>query len=300
MNNIIKIIIYGHKGWIGSLFYDFLKDKSNFKIYLGYSRLENYEETLNEINTIKPDTVISFTGRTHGEYNNVKINNIDYLEMPGKLYENMRDNFIGVINLAQICEKLNIQYVYLGTGCIYTYSNDKKIFNEDDKPNFFGSSYSIIKGYTDREIRKYKTSLNLRIRMPISYQNNERNFINKIANYKNICSIQNSMTVLEDMFPIIESMIVNKVYGTFNMTNPGTIEHNEILELYKKYINPDIQWTNITFEEQKKLLKSDRSNNELDITKLLSYCNENNIQLKNIKETLNDLFETIGKGVIVY
>jgi hypothetical protein len=129
--------------------------------------------------------------------------------------------------------------------------------------------------------------------MPISYQINERNFINKIANYKYICSIPNSMTVLEDMFPIIEKMIINKTYGTFNMTNPGTIEHNEILELYKRYFNSNIEWNNITYEEQRKILKSERSNNELDTTKITNYCNQNNIKLKNIKDSVSDLFESI-------
>ena len=40
--------------------------------------------------------------------------------------------------LAMICNKENIHFTYLGTGCIFDY-DDKHIsgFKEDDVPNFF-------------------------------------------------------------------------------------------------------------------------------------------------------------------
>jgi len=287
-----KILLYGGNGWIGRMFNNYLKSNTSYEVVLGQSRIDNFYDTLKEIYDVQPHCVISFTGRTHGTYKNVKMNSIDYLEMPEKLNENMRDNFIGPINLARICNEFNIQNIYIGTGCIYTYTDDIMMFDENQPPNFFGSSYSIIKGYTDKEIRNYKTSLNLRIRMPISYENNERNFINKITSYENICSIQNSMTVLEDMFPIITRMILLNTTGTFNMTNPGTIENNEILEMYKKNVNPLYTWKNMTIEEQRKLLKSERSNNMLDTSKLVSFCNNNNIELKNINKSLEKLFLT--------
>lgn len=288
----MKVLIYGYKGWIGGMFYNYLKNKTDFDLFLGEKRLENYDDVLNEIIDINPDSIISFTGRTHGTYDGKLYGSIDYLEMPEKLVENMRDNFIGPINLAKICEKLDKHHIYLGTGCIYTYTDDIKIFHDDMKPNFFGSSYSIVKGYTDQEIRRYKNTLNLRIRMPISYENNSRNFIDKIVSYNNICSMQNSMTVLEDMFPIITKMIMLKTTGSFNMTNPDTIEHNEILEMYKLYIDKSHKWNSISYEEQKLLLKSERSNNMLDSSKLLKFCDANNIKLENIKKSVLCIFES--------
>jgi 3,5-epimerase/4-reductase len=86
--------------------------------------------------------------------------------------------------LAQFCEREGIHFVYLGTGCIYTYTNEKKIFTEEDKPNFFGSGYSTVKGYTDQILRDFTQTLQLRIRMPISEQKSHRNLIDKIANLK--------------------------------------------------------------------------------------------------------------------
>lgn len=53
-----------------------------------------------------------------------------------------------------------------------------------------------------------------------------------------------------------------------NFTNPGAISHNEILELYKKYIDPDLTWQNFTVEEQAKVIKAPRSNNLLDTSRV--------------------------------
>ena len=53
-----------------------------------------------------------------------------------------------------------------------------------------------------------------------------------------------------------------------NYTNPGAISHNEILELYKQYIDPEFKWTNFTVEEQAKVIVAPRSNNLLDTTRV--------------------------------
>lgn len=49
-----------------------------------------------------------------------------------------------------------------------------------------------------------------------------------------------------------------------NYTNPGAISHNEIMELYKQYIDPEFTWANFNIEEQAKVIKAPRSNNLLD------------------------------------
>ena len=72
-------------------------------------------------------------------------------------------------------------------------------------------------------------TLNLRIRMPITACQSERNFIVKILNYEKICDCPNSMTVLPELIPVMVELAEKKVTGTINFTNPGLISHNEIL-----------------------------------------------------------------------
>jgi hypothetical protein len=81
-------------------------------------------------------------------------------------------------------------------------------------------------------------------------------------------NIPNSMTVLTELLPISLIMAERKLTGIFNFCNPGAISHNEVLDLYKKYIDPSFTYTNFTVEEQAAILKAGRSNNTLDHTKL--------------------------------
>jgi dTDP-4-dehydrorhamnose reductase len=279
----MKVLVYGSKGWIGQQFIT----NTRHEIIEGKSRAENYSDVFEEITKVAPDCVISFLGRTYGTApDRTLIPSIDYLELPGKLYENMRDNFYAPFNLATACEILNIHFIYLGTGCIYTYTSDKKLFTEEDTPNFFGSGYSTVKGYTDQILRHFKHTLQLRIRMPVSKLVSGRNLIDKLVGYANICSIPNSMTVLDDMWQIIDKMIEVKEKGMYNLTNPGTAEHNWILEEYKKLFNPNHMWNLISYEEQMKHIKSERSNNEMDTTKLEHFCTKYKIELLHIQESI--------------
>lgn len=282
----MKWLIYGSKGWIGGMVINYIKN--NFPeevIYDGTSRVDNENEVEEELKSIKPNRVLSFIGRTHGP----GYSTIDYLEQKGKLVENIRDNLYSPVVLSLLCKKYDIHFTYMGTGCIFTYSEEKDIFDEEDKPNFFGSSYSIVKGFTDRLMHFFNDSvLNVRIRMPIVGHHHPRNFITKIVNYEKICSIENSMTVLDDLIPILIDMIMNKVTGTINLTNPGVISHNEILEMYKKYVDPKKKWVNFSIDDQSKILLSARSNNELDVTKLQDMYPYPYVL--NIKESIERLF----------
>jgi 3,5-epimerase/4-reductase len=177
----------------------------------------------------------------------------------------------------------------MGTGCIF--NGYEQEYTENNEPNFFGSSYSIVKGFTDKIMKKFDNTLNVRIRMPITDDiTSNRNFINKIINYKKICSMNNSMTVLPDLLPLMIDMIMKKEIGTINLTNPGYISHNEILELYKENINPDFKWENMTIEEQNKILLSERSNNILNTEKLQKLYPA----VKDIKTSIKDLFLNIN------
>lgn len=287
----MKILVYGSKGWIGNQFIEILKSK-NVDFYTGESRLDNNETLIKEIDEIKPSHIITFTGRTHGEIDGKKYTTIDYLEQEGKLLENVRDNLYSPILLAELCKQRKIHYSYLGTGCIFKYDENISSFNEDSLPNFFGSSYSIVKGFTDRLLHLYNDSvLNLRIRMPITGSRNPRNFITKITTYEKVCSVPNSMTVLPELLPLVLDMMEKNVTGTINLTNPGLISHNEILEMYKEIVDPDFTWTNFSQEEQRKILAADRSNNLLDTTKLETLYP----QVKNIKTSVRECLLTYSK-----
>lgn len=273
--SIMKVMIFGAKGWIGQQFVKILNE-SNVHYIEATSRADDYESVKEEMRAVRPTHVISFIGRTHGQIDGKEYTTIDYLEQEGKLVENIRDNLMAPVVLTYTCCELGIHYTYLGTGCIFKFDDEHPFgkeengFDEEAKPNFFGSSYSIVKGFTDKLLHMMEepSTLNLRIRMPITNEENKRNFITKIATYEKVCSIPNSMTVLPEMLPIVLDMMRQGEVGTINLTNPGLISHNEILEMYKEFVDPNFTWKNFSAEEQRSILAADRSNNYLDTTKL--------------------------------
>lgn len=291
----MKILIYGHKGWIGQQIIKIL-NQSNHQIMLGVERVNHKYKVEQEIIKKNPSHIFCLIGRTHGYIDDKIYPTIDYLEHKGKIKENVRDNLFSPLVLAILCQKYNIHLTYIGTGCIFKYDDrhpfekEENGFTENDTPNFFGSSYSVVKGYTDELMHLFNNVLNIRIRMPISDDWSSRNFIYKITHYQKICSISNSMTVLPELLPIMINMAEKNITGTFNMVNPGLISHNRILELYQEIIDPTFTWQNFSKEEQDIILAADRSNNYLDTTKLTKmFPNINRIEtaviniLKNIK-----------------
>ena len=285
----MKVLLYGKYGWIGEKVFSLLIEKGH-DVIIGNARAENSESLEEEIKLIQPTNIISTIGRTHGKIGDKDYTTIDYLEQPGKIKENVRDNLYSPVMIALIARKYNIHYAYLGTGCIFTYDNEHPFgeelngFTPDSKPNFFGSSYSIVKGYTDMLMKMFDNVLNVRIRMPITDEIHPRNFITKITTYKKICSIHNSMSVLPELLPIMIDMCEKGTTGTINLTNPGLISHNEILEMYKEIVDTDFTWENFDIEEQRKILESERSNNFLETSKLESLYN-----VKNIKDAVRDV-----------
>ena len=96
----MKILFFGSRGWIGKQFCEHL-NKNNVEYMETSVRADNEKDVEKEIQEHNPTHIISFIGRTHGE----NYNTIDYLEQPGKLVENIRDNLYAPIVLSILCKK---------------------------------------------------------------------------------------------------------------------------------------------------------------------------------------------------
>lgn len=256
-------LVYGARGWIGKKVVSEIEKLGDVCVE-GLSRANEISNVMAEIDKVNPDRIISVLGRTHGP----GFSTIDYLEQPGKCRENIRDNLFAPIVLARCAEERGIHFTYLGTGCIFTYDDGDQSFGEGAEPNFFGSQYSIVKGFTDQLSRLFPNMLNCRIRMPISSDESSRNFIMKITSYEKIHSVPNSMTVLDELLPLMVDMGRKKEVGTVNLTNPGVISHNEILEAYKKIVDPNFTYENFSGKELLGVIAAARSNNKLETTRL--------------------------------
>lgn len=274
----LKFLIYGRTGWIGGLLGKICA-KQGIAFEYGRGRLEQRSQVLADIQSVKPTHVLNAAGVTGRP-------NVDWCESHKP--ETIRTNVVGTLTLADICREHGILMMNFATGCIFEYDAAHPLesgvgFKEEDKPNFTGSFYSKTKAVVEELLGEYDNVCTLRVRMPISSElNNPRNFITKITRYDKVVNIPNSMTVLDELLPISIEMAKRNCRGVWNFTNPGVVSHNEILEMYKKYINNNLKWKNFTLEEQAKVIVAPRSNNEMDASKLKNEFPE----LLSIKESL--------------
>jgi dTDP-4-dehydrorhamnose reductase len=261
-----RVLIYGGKtGWIGGMMADLIKKHDDIELFLGDARLENRETLAKELDTVQPSHVLNAAGITGRP-------NIDWCETHKP--ETIRTNVIGTLNLADLCYERNVHCTVYATGCIFEYDDEHPLgsgigFTEEDVPNFAGSFYSQTKGYMEPMLKCYPNALILRVRMPVSDDLFHRNFVTKIVKYEKVVNIPNSMTILHEMLPASLAMAQAGLTGVYNFTNPGVISHNEVLDLYIKYIDPTYHYSNFTVEEQANVIVAARSNNELDTTKLM-------------------------------
>ncbi|KAN0039465.1 hypothetical protein ACTA71_007244 [Dictyostelium dimigraforme] len=265
------IIIFG-KGFISKKLIYLLESKKdttfkNIEYYVSNNRIENRESIIKEFDELKPSYVINCAGKQG-------IPNIGWCE--DNQQEAIRSNIIG-------------------TGCLYNYDGEHPKFSnvgfkEYEKSNYFGSFYSRNRYLGEQLTYPYDSNtLSFRIRLPFCDEfNNPRNIVFKLINFKKIINEPNSWTVLNDLCPIILDMTIKRYKGFYNLVNPGVITHNEVLDLYIKYIDPNFKYQNFTVEEQRKILNCDRSNNQLDCSKLESiYPNK----IPNVKISMEQLFK---------
>ena len=290
----VFLVFGGRTGWVGQKLMKLLGSDSAAQVYAAKSRLENRHDIQAELDTVKPTHVLNAAGVTGRP-------NVDWCETNRK--ETTRVNVIGTLNLIDCCAERGIHVTNFATGCIYHYTAEGRFaqgsgigFAETDEPNFDGSFYSKTKALVEKIITAtgYDNVLQLRLRMPISDDLHPRSLVTKLTKYEKVVNIPNSMTVLVDMLPVAVRLSRAGVVGIYNFTNPGAISHNEVLSMYRDFVDPSFTWENFTLDEHDKVVVAKRSNNELDCSKLKSICRDVGIQLLPIREALEQAFSQMS------
>jgi len=247
-----QTLIFG-AGWIGNQFLKHIK-----KSILSLIDITDSNLVEKELERVNPSCIINCAGKTGKP-------NIDSCEKNPE--GTLRANLAGAVLLASAAKKRDIQFVQMSSGCLYEGNNEGKGFTEESPPNFLGSVYSRSKALAESALRDLG-ALQLRIRMPISETPGPRNLITKLVGYRKVIHMANSVTVLEDFFPVAFKLIEQGNPGVFNIVNEGMEYHDELLKLYQNLVDPQFQFEVIPLEILKEKLVAGRSNCILSTEKI--------------------------------
>ncbi|MFO0662145.1 MAG: sugar nucleotide-binding protein [Polyangiaceae bacterium] len=192
------------------------------------------------IQSYSPTAVVNAAGKTGKP-------NVDWCE--SHPVETYRANVVGALTVAEVCANAGVYLVHLGSGCIfYGPSPDDRGWREDDFANPT-SLYSRTKYAADLVLSTMKNVAIGRLRMPIDSTPGARNLITKLAAYKQVVDVANSVTIVDDLAGVIRQLIEKRGEGVFHITNPGVMRHRDLLALYRELVDPSHTTELITADE---------------------------------------------------
>lgn len=255
----MKVYILGASGFMGERCVNYFK-KRGHEVFTERVDITDINALRSAFERCSPEVVINFAGvRAYPT--------IDWCE--DNKEETVAVNVGGAINVALAAIEKSVYSIQIASGCIY--SGDEHIqFTEEDEPNFTGSFYSRMRIVMQNALKELPV-LQVRIRMPISMSAHPRNLITKIASYKKVISVPNSVTLIEDMFVALEKLSEIRPTGILNLTNDGYVTHGDLLSAYKAIVDPVHEYELIDVRElETKVTKAGRSNCILSNEKMKS------------------------------
>ena len=237
-----------------------------------------------------PSIIINCAGKTGRP-------NIDWCEHPQNRHATWASNVLGPILLAKQCLEHEVFLVHIGSGCIYEGDNGGMGFSEEDLPTFTGSFYSRTKIEAERALdflhkNAGLKALQLRLRMPLDCVPSDRNLITKITNYHQVISEPNSISVMDDFLPAAMALIHGRATGIYNVVNPGSITHKELLEAYTRIVDPTHTYELISLKDLEKKTLARRSNCVLDTAKLQQELKRTGVRMREVHDAVEDSLRT--------
>lgn len=261
VNNRIKgkIYILGAFGYLGGQCSTYFRSRG-YEVLNEKVDITDLPSTIKAFQKYRPDAAINLTGPPANP-------TIDWCE--DNKEETIKMIVSAPINFAVAAAQTGAYPIQITSGCVYN-GGVERTFTEDDEPNFFGSFYSRMRVVGQKALAELPV-LQARIRMPISCIPHPRNTVTKIISYKKLISLPNSVTFLDDLWPAIERTIDTRPIGILNLTNDGYITHEQIINAYRKVINPNHNYEKISLEQlEEEITKSKRSNCILGMKKAKS------------------------------
>ena len=266
------IVILGGSGYVGSAFRKLFEAEN-----ISYASLSRTDCDYTDVGILRkcladlrPEFLINCSGYTGKP-------NVDACEVNKAAC--LFGNAVLPGRIAQACEQSGVPWGHVSSGCIYTGCHaDGSGFTELDRPNFTFrqnncSWYSGTKALGEEILTECSDVFIWRIRIPFNNQNGPRNYLSKPLRYERLLDVRNSLSHLDEAVAACWECWQKRVpFGTYNVTNPGSVSTREVVDLLRKYKFQDRKFS--FFENEDEFMsvaaRTPRSNCVLDSTKLIN------------------------------
>ena len=304
------ILLLGSTGYIGSAFKSALIDRNENFTSLSHIECSSFKFLYNYLEKNRPSFIINAAGYTGKP-------NVDACEIDK--VGTLRGNVVFPQILSQACSLLNIPWGHVSSGCIFAgcqvnisnewiiekdmtlsyirnlakYSPEKlRGFTEDISPNFSFNTppcsfYSGTKALSEEIIQDNGNCYIWRLRIPFDEFDNNRNYLSKIQRYSKVYDNLNSLSHRSDFVNACLDSWLHKIpFGIYNITNPGFISTENVVEMIKIILKPKREF--IYWENDKEFYTSDaiapRSNCIMDSSKIIN----TGVKLRSVESALED------------
>lgn len=181
--------------------------------------------------------------------------------------------------VATACQRADVPWGHVSSGCIYTGRHrDGHGFREIDPPNFSFrqnncSFYSGSKALGEELLADCDGGYIWRLRIPFSSIDSSRNFLSKLMRYDRLLEAENSLSHLTEFTnAAIRSFELQIPFGTYNLTNPGSVTTSEVVAMIHEagITGKDFRFFDSEEQFMKLAAKTPRSNCVLDSSKAVA------------------------------
>jgi dTDP-4-dehydrorhamnose reductase len=183
----------------------------------------------------------------------------------------------GIIRTA--CEQTQTAWGHVSSGCIFTGAKEQGAgFTENDPPNFSFrqnncSFYSGTKALGEELLEGAEQCFIWRLRIPFNEVDSPRNYISKMMRYDRLLMATNSLSQLDEFAnACVDSWLKRIPFGTYNLTNPGSVTTRDVIRLILKHRLSEKSFQFFESDEQfmQQAAKTPRSNCVLDSRKAIA------------------------------
>ncbi|WP_417740603.1 sugar nucleotide-binding protein [Rosistilla oblonga] len=266
------IILLGGTGYVGTAFQRKLTALQ--KTFRSVSRSEIDYTNLDALTTLIRDSNASLLINAAGYTGKP---NVDAAEIHKA--ECLDGNAVLPGTIRAACEATKTPWGHVSSGCIYTGRRpDGNGFTEDDTPNFSFrtnncSWYSGTKALGEEVLIDSPQTFLWRLRIPFDHQDSPRNYLSKLTRYERLLEAENSISHLDDFVTACIRCWTDRVpFGTYNVTNSGSVTTKRVTELIQSHLLPEKQYQFFADEAEfmQTAAKTPRSNCVMDNSKLLA------------------------------